>query len=175
MNPAHAHLMLNHFPVVGLLFLLPLLIYSLVRDHQEYYRLASLGMVLLAVVTVPVYLSGEGAEEMIERLPDFTPATHSILERHEDIALFALIGMLLLGGLALLLLLIQKPRPALFAKLRWLPALAAAPTLVALVTTANLGGQIMHPEIRDPAATLQTLEGYENHAEDRHGRRLDHD
>ncbi|MCR9141684.1 MAG: hypothetical protein NXI24_05485 [bacterium] len=149
MNAAHIHLLLNHTPVVGLLFLLPLLIYATARSHADYYRLALLGLVCVALLTIPVYLSGEGAEETVEHLPGFSAATHDILENHEDTARLALFGALALGALAFVFLLLEKYRPALFMKWRWAPVLLAIPTLAAFVATANLGGQIMHTEIRD--------------------------
>jgi uncharacterized membrane protein len=91
-----------------------------------------------------VYLTGEPAEELVERLPGYSEA---LVEQHETAALIATIGMSLLGIAALIGLLRRQPR-------QWYPkAVLLGALLVAglMAWTANLGGQIRHTEIRTSA------------------------
>lgn len=77
----HLHLMLSHLPVLGAPFLLLLLAWALVPRSEELTRLALGATVALAVVTVPVYLTGEPAEEAIETLPG---VSEQVVDRHEE-------------------------------------------------------------------------------------------
>ncbi len=54
-------------------------------------------MVFLALVTVPVYLSGEPAEEIVE---DLAGVPHAFIEEHEEIAKVTLIATEVIGALA---------------------------------------------------------------------------
>jgi hypothetical protein len=63
-NWAHVHLMINHFPVIGMPIGILLLAYALVRKSEE-VKTAGLGLfVLIALMTISVFLTGEGAEDM---------------------------------------------------------------------------------------------------------------
>ena len=98
MTWAHIHLALNHVPVIGLPIVLLLLAWALVRRGPDLLK-ASFGLLLLlALVTVIVQLTGEPAEELVEGLPG---VLESMVERHEEAALLGTIGMVALGGLAL--------------------------------------------------------------------------
>ncbi len=155
MNGAHLHLILNHFPIVGLIFSLALLAVALYRRSPELTRAGAVALIAVAVVAIPVYLTGEPAEEIVEHMPG---VAEEVLERHEKAGLVSLIALEVLGAVALLALVVSRGAQALP---RWL-----GPTLLALALvvtawvgwTANLGGQIHHPEARpnfDPAIVLE--------------------
>ncbi len=145
MNGAHLHLILNHFPIVGLIFSLILLAAALYRKSPELTRAAAVAFVAVALVAIPVYLTGEPAEEIVEHMPG---VAEDILERHESAGKISLIVLEVLGAVALLGLVLSRGARALP---RWW-----APTLLALAVavtawvgwTANLGGQINHEEAR---------------------------
>jgi uncharacterized membrane protein len=145
MNAAHLHLVLNHFPVIGLIFCLAMLLAGILRKSEELTRTGMVTLVAIAVITIPVYLSGEAAEGIVERLPGISD---QMVQRHMDAGLLALITMEVIGALALLALVINR-RPRSLP--RWL-----APSLLVLAIalegwvawTSYLGGQIAHPEAR---------------------------
>ena len=98
MSWAHLHLALNHVPVVGLPIVLLLLAWAILRRSAELLK-ASFGlMILLAVVTVIVQLTGEPAEELVEGLPG---VVESMVETHEESALLGTIGLAVIGVIAL--------------------------------------------------------------------------
>ena len=70
MNATHLHLMLNHIPVLGTVFGLGLLVFALWRKSEELKK-AALGIFLIvALLAVPVYLTGEPAEGVADLLLD---------------------------------------------------------------------------------------------------------
>ncbi|MBI4538266.1 MAG: hypothetical protein HY704_01980 [Gemmatimonadetes bacterium] len=145
MNPAHLHLLVNHLPVIGLIIAILLLAAATLARSGALVR-ASLGLlVFLAFAAVAVYLTGEGAEEVVERLPDVDDA---FIEGHEEAALVAAIATGALGVVSLAgLWRFRRPRtiPGRFAILLLILSLVPA----ALLTwTAHLGGRIRHQEAR---------------------------
>ena len=154
MSWAHLHLALNHVPVIGLPIVLLLLAWSLARRSLELTKVSFGLLVLLAIVTIIVQLTGEPAEELVEGL---SGVLESIVERHEAAAVLRTIGMVALGVIALIGLWRLRAGRALA---RWYPsALLVAGVIVAglMGWIANLGGQIRHSEIRaDRGATLDS-------------------
>jgi hypothetical protein len=145
MNIAHLHLILNHLPVLGAPVLLALLAYGLRRKLPEVTRIALWCTAALGIVTIAVYLTGEPAEELVEALPTFD---HDLVERHEEVALWAttlLVGSAGLAGWALWSWRRQGVQPRTTTRL--VLAGLVIGTLVTMVT-AWTGGPIGHPEIR---------------------------
>jgi uncharacterized membrane protein len=149
MSTVHLHLLLNHFPVIGAVIGLLLLAFAAWRGGPELLRATFALYVLLGIVAVVVYLTGEPAEEAVEKLPGFSDA---LLERHEDVALIATVAMGITGALALVALLVQRKRTLPSWAVRG--GLVVGVGVVALMGyTANLGGQIRHTEIRGSTAS----------------------
>jgi hypothetical protein len=157
MNWAHLHLALNHVPVIGLPIVLLLLAWAIVRRSAELLK-ASFGLIiLLAVVTVIVQVTGEPAEELVEGLPG---VVESMVEAHEESALLGTIGVVVVGVIALFGLWRLGTGKILP---RWYPSVVLIAGLTVagmMVWIANLGGQIRHTEIRPSAsASLERTDG----------------
>ena len=143
MSLVHLHLMLNHVPLVGMVFVLLLLGVAVWRRNEGMGRLGLVVMVGLAAITAMVFFSGEPAEEALERVVDVSEAT---IHPHEEAAEAALIATGIAGALALIALAAWWRR----SLPRWVLGAALATALVTtgmLAWTANLGGQIRHTEI----------------------------
>jgi uncharacterized membrane protein len=135
--------MLNHVPVLGTLFGLVLLGWGLLRRNDALQRAGLLTFLVVALVAIPAYFTGEPAEEAVEHLAG---TAESAIEPHEDAALVSLIAVEILGALALGALLLSRTRinPTLVVR----SALAVAVITGGLMAwTANLGGRIRHGEI----------------------------
>lgn len=153
MNVAHLHLIMNHVPTVGSVVVLGLLLLSFVRRNEHLRHVALELLFVIAVLTLPVYVSGVAAHRELQEL---TVAADNAIRVHHDAALigFAVLEFAGFVGWVALWQSRRKGRPA--------PGLMAAVTLVLVVAlavmgrAANLGGEIGHPEIRatapDPAA-----------------------
>ena len=142
MNYAHVHLLLNHVPVLGTGFAFLVLAWGIARKNQEVLRTALLLFVLVALVSIPTYLTGEPAGDMMEKLG----LSRAAIERHDGAAEIAITFMEILGGASLLGLIFfrrrEPPRWFLGATL-----LLCLITGVLMLRTASLGGQMRHPEL----------------------------
>ena len=150
MNATHIHLILNHIPVLGTAFGLGLLVFGLWRKSDELKKTASGIFVIVALATVPVYLTGEPAEDGVKSLPGVSQA---FMERHAEAAGVGFTGVLVLGVVSLAGL-------VFFRRGKMLPVWFGGSLLVAslvvsglMAWTANLGGQIRHSEIRPGNST----------------------
>jgi len=152
MNGAHLHLLLNHVPVIGAIGILLLAFVAWLRKSSDVLRTTLLFAFGNAVAALVVYLTGDGAEDLVRQLPDVSRA---MIERHEDAALVATIAAGALGLASLVALLVYRKRtPPAWATRAML--LAAFVPVAFMGWAANLGGQIRHTEIRPgaPAVTV---------------------
>ncbi len=147
-NWPHVHLIINHFPVVGVLGGILLLVYALIRKSEE-VKMVSLGLfVLIALMTIAVFFTGQAAEDAVKRLPG---VTEGYIGRHEEMADLSIVLMEILGVLALTGLVLLKRFGAIPKVVVLLVLVMSLITAAVVGFTANLGGQIRHTEIRDTA------------------------
>lgn len=144
MSLVYIHLILNHMPVVGLVFTALLLVIALARRSTELTKVALAFLALIGALSIATFLTGEPAEDLVEKIAG---VSESAMERHEDVALFATIAAAGAGALALAAIALFRRRTVP----RWVTGASLVVTLVALGLmgfTANTGGQIRHSEIR---------------------------
>lgn len=143
MNPIHAHLMLNHIPVLGTAFAAALLAYAMLRGQESFKRLAYACMIIFAALAPFVFLSGRTAEHRIERLaivPD--KAVHAHEEAGEGA--FAAVEILGLAALAQMILYMFPAAARLRGRTAYAVMLGALVTFAMLAWAADLGGKIRH-------------------------------
>ena len=148
MDWLHAHLVVNHFPIILAVVASLAALVALGTGREGAWRYA--GMTgLLAGLTAPIaYITGTRAEDPAEEL---WYVSHDVLEHHEHWGLYALIALGVVGLLAILALKSRaRSMRLLFAIVLW------AATGVATLT-ALYGGDIVHDSeaLRDggPAAS----------------------
>jgi hypothetical protein len=144
-NPAHLHLALNHLPVLGVLFGTLLLGFGLWRRSEILRRTSLVVLLLTGLAAGAVYLTGEPAEGLVEKVAGVSDAR---IEQHEDAATVATTGAVLLGLAAAVLLWRSRRTGALSAPFLKATLVLGVLTTGAMAWTANLGGQIRHPELR---------------------------
>ena len=147
MDATYFHLAMNHFPVMGAIFGVVILAWGLFRGNEEVKNLGLAMMVVTALVAIPVFLTGEPAEETVEGLPGVLEAA---VESHEDFAKFGLTAAIISGVVAAVGLIFSWFRPAQsgIGRLTAIGTLALSViTVGAMGWTAKLGGVIRHTEI----------------------------
>jgi len=145
MNASQIHLALNHVPLFFSFIGGLVLIYGFIRKNESIKILSLYFMIAAALFTLPVYLTGEGTEEMIEKLPGIS---EGMIEEHEEMAKIGLIIIIITGVAALGALVLKKKtsflKPALI-----LCAIFSFVSFGVFAQTAHLGGQIRHTEIQN--------------------------
>jgi uncharacterized membrane protein len=149
MNQAHLHLLLNHVPILGSLFGLLLLLGGLLFRSRPVQRAAHIALVAAALGAIPVLLTGEGAEEQVERIAG---VSDYYMEEHEETAETAFWMLIAAGALALAALAWSFLSKGKHTALSLVVVLAAAIAFGLMARTGWLGGKIRHSEIRTSAA-----------------------
>jgi len=143
MTLSHVHLLLNHVPTVGTAIAIALLVISLIRRSDELKRVSLEVFFVIALLTLPAYTTGLAAQIQIQNRPGVSDV---MIEAHEDAAIWAFAFMQLTGGFAWFAL--WKRRRGGLARGSMLAiVLLSALTMMMSARTANLGGEIRHPEI----------------------------
>jgi len=145
MNWAHVHLIINHIPVIGIGLLILLFIGAIVRKNKGLITVALAFIILISLATIPVYFTGEPAEEVVEDMPGIS---EELIKEHEEQAEIAFILVEVAGGLALITLIARRYSDNLGQRLVILTLLVLIVSGGLIGWTANLGGKIHHEEIR---------------------------
>ena len=163
MSVAHIHLVLAHAPVFGILFASLGLAWALFRQSEHVAKAALVLLIIAGVLVLPVYLSGENAEDTVE---EQVGVSHDAIEAHEDGALGAAIATGVVGFVALLILVGFRRRELSRAAIGLVLVLAIG-TGSWIGYVGSLGGKINHPELRGATANSdidgERGEGEENH------------
>ena len=165
MNEAHIHLMVNHFPVVGLVFAAGFLAVAMVRKSDVLVKAGLVLVVVVAAAAIPAYISGEGAEEVVEHQPGIS---ESLIHDHEEKAELAFVLALITGGVGFGALFMGRQKEHVLRKGAMATLAVSAVTLVTLGLTANSGGKISHPELRGDSPNASTGTFEEEREEDDH-------
>lgn len=131
-----------------------MLLYALARKNNDLKRAGLGGLILVSLLTIPAYLTGELAEK-VEHLPGVSEA---LSEPHEEAALVAFIALLLTGAFALAALFLSRRRNGFPAWMLTVALLLTGTTVGLMANTANLGGMIRHTEIRAGSTSAPSSE-----------------
>lgn len=145
MTAAHIHLLLNHIPILGSIFGLLLLSYGAFTSSNDIKSVSLLVFVITALITIPVYLTGDGAARIVHDLPGVSTA---IIERHDNSATFTISAIELLGVCSLIAWWLRRKGSAIAGAVLAVILILAAVSSGLAIWTGALGGQIRHTEVR---------------------------
>ena len=157
LNPAHWHLLLNHLPVVGSLFITLLLAYGLARKSAAVITASYWFFILLAVLTIITSQTGGKAAGYLTHVG---LASDEMIGKHaeaSDMAQWSVIAVALLSAATLFVRRLQT--------VKWMPFFIFILSLVSVALmswTSLLGGEIMHKEIREGFTAPADSSGKEN-------------
>ena len=144
MNSSQIHLALTHVPVILSFIGLVILIISFFKKNSVLTNTSFYILLAAGLFTLPVYFTGEGAEEIVEDMPG---VTKQLIGQHEEFAGIALITIAVSAVIALAGILFKR-RDQLMRVIKLTTLFFALASAAAMARTAHLGGQIRHSEIR---------------------------
>jgi uncharacterized membrane protein len=153
LNLAHVHLLLNHFPTIGMIVGLGLYVVAFVTKSDHLKSASLVIFFAIALLSIPTFVSGTAAGLTLSKN---TEVSKTMVDTHETAAFEALGVMELTGALAWLGLwqrrrLSHFPQGTLTAVL-----LAGLVTFGLMARAADIGGEIRHPEIRTGPVPAET-------------------
>ncbi|MCH3884491.1 hypothetical protein [Tenacibaculum aquimarinum] len=162
MNDAHFHLIVNHLPIIGVLIGFLVLLAGLIMKKPQVKNTALGIFIFSALTAIVAFLTGEGAEEIVENLPGIS---ETLIHKHEEFAELFLTMVLILGGASLITLFLDyKKLP--FSKYGFIAVLLLSMTSIVISKNVGTsGGEITHIEIRSNANVIQ-LDTQDDHDDD---------
>jgi hypothetical protein len=150
----HLHLLLNHFPTVGMIVGLGLFLLALLKKSEDLKRGALAVFFAIALISLPTYMSGYSAQRSLRGV---RTVSQDVINFHQRSALLALIFMEATGVVAWYGLSYSRKRASMGQGITAAAVLLSAVTIGLMATAANVGGEIHHPEIlTDPETPIST-------------------
>lgn len=155
MDWVYFHLVINHFPIIGVIIGTVLLASGVIFKNRG-VEISGLGtIVFAALMAIVAYMSGDPAAGVVRGFPD---VIKSLVSRHENIATVGMYLMVTAGLLAgsSLYSIWKKDK-----SIRLLIMLTLAFSLIssgAMVYIGRTGGQIRHTEFRNEATKKYIIE-----------------
>jgi uncharacterized membrane protein len=152
LNAAHLHLMLNHIPILGSIFITVLFIIALIYRNVFLQKVSLWSLAVVALFTAATYITGDKSQDLVQNLPG---VSDTMLHLHEQAAKIGLLLMFVTGIIALGGAFFYRHKPKL-------PRFLLTVVLVILLLNSGvftyigfLGGQILHAEIRPTPTSSQ--------------------
>lgn len=153
MNQAHLHMVVNHFPIIGIIIGMIVLGVGIATKSALSKRIGGLILIGSSLFTFPSFETGEGAEEIVENLPG---VSENLIEKHEELAeqfMGFVWAIILIGVLSLL----SEWKMKKFTN--WLYISLFVISIFATYFAKQVGtsgGEIRHTEIRKASAQQET-------------------
>ena len=145
---SHWHILISVLPSIGLLFVLGVYVAAFVAENEAMKRTCLLAFVILGLLSVPTYLSGDHSMQALAQDPKISK---DLLNSHFEWGNAALALLALTGIMSLFVLVRFRGKPLPDNAVRVILGLAVA-SLAVMVIVGELGWEISHHELRlDPA------------------------
>lgn len=162
MNWAYIHLVINHFPIIGVIIGTILLAAGVFFKNQG-VTISGLGtIVFAALMAIVAYLSGNPAEELMR---GFSDIAKSLISRHENLATISMYILFPAGLMACVTMysILKKDKTIRFLLI--ITIVLSLISCAAMGFVGLTGGQIRHDEFRNDA-TKQYIIDHQNDAEE---------
>ena len=144
MNQTHIHLLITHLPIFGSL-LGGLVLAHGIWTKSNPTKVAAYNLLIISSIgAVIAYLTGEGAEETVEKIQG---VSENMIEQHSDFAMYALVSLSILGVASVIGLFISLKKSPLSRTIAIITLIISLISFGLITRTGYLGGQIRHTEI----------------------------
>lgn len=138
---ANLHLLSNHFPILGSLFGVLLLVVALIKPNLNTTLSAYLILLVSGFGGIIAYFTGESAEENIEHLKGIS---HKVIHIHEEMAENSLVFIFLLTATAVVGLWAEQAQWESKIKIERFALIVGIVAFILFAFTGYLGGHIRH-------------------------------
>ncbi|MEI8098566.1 MAG: hypothetical protein WCG74_07010 [Sediminibacterium sp.] len=164
MNQTHIHLLITHLPIFGSMIGAFVLLYGIWSSSIQTKIASYLVLIISSLGAIVSYLTGEAAEETVEEIQGITK---TIIEQHADFAVFAIIGLSVLGAMSIIGLILVSLKSSYEKAVSTLILLIALVSFAIVARTGYLGGQIRHTEISSVNANANNTTNENNKGKDK--------
>lgn len=155
MNDAHLHMVVNHFPIIGTILGLGILITGIILKNNSVKNTAYFLFIVAAVFAAFSMGTGEGAEELVEDMPS---VGKQIIHEHEEMAEKLAIVLYVLGVISLGGLFMNFKNHSKATLVSYAAVVVAVVGVFFAQQTGTTGGEIRHTEIRTNATQSSDAE-----------------
>ncbi|MFC7772742.1 hypothetical protein [Flavobacterium sp. GCM10027622] len=146
MNEAHYHMLVNHFPIIGLFFGIAILAYGMFKRNALLINTAYIIFIFCMIMGKVSMMTGDKAEHFVE---DFSGFSHELIEEHEEAAEGFMKIMYALGFASALGLYVDYKKHNKALLVSFLVITVAIVAIVLSGPVGTSGGEIRHDEIRE--------------------------
>ena len=162
MNEAHLHMVFNHFPIIGTILAIGILIAGLLSKNRSIINTSYVLFVIGAIFGILSMNTGEGAEELVEDMPGIG---WKIIHEHEELAEKMALLLDILGVLSLVGFYFQYKKNAKEKLVSYIILLIGIASLFVIQKVGTSGGEIRHTEIRKDFSNTDIEKEASNHEE----------
>ena len=160
MNHTHIHLLITHLPIFGSI-LGGIVIAHGIWTKSNQTKIAAYHLFVISAIGAAIaYLTGEGAEETVEKIQGVAEAS---IKQHEEFAFFALFSLIVLGVISIIGMVLSLRKSSTASAFAVVVLFVSLISFCLVAWTGYLGGQIRHTEINStiniPDSTLEETEG----------------
>jgi uncharacterized membrane protein len=148
-------MVVNHFPIIGTIFGLGILITGIVMKNNVIKNIAYVLFCISAIFGFASMFTGEGAEEIAENLPS---VTDQIIHEHEEMAEKLALVLYVLAGISLVGLYLNFKNHAKSSLVSYFAFVVALVAVFFGKQTGTTGGEVRHTEIRANETVGSNLE-----------------
>ena len=144
MNLTHAHLLLNHFPTVGMVVGLALFILALISKSDDIKRASLALFVVIALLALPTFATGTAAQLALSATKG---VSQTMIAIHLAAAFLALCFLELAGALSWIGLWQYRRHGRISSSILIGVLIVGLISFGLMSRAASIGGEIRHPEI----------------------------
>jgi len=146
MNNEHLHMMINHFPIIGTIFGLGILLTGMFLKNKSVKNTAFVVFIFSALFVALSMATGEGAEEVSQKLPS---VTKELIHQHEEMAEKLALVLYITGLFSLISIYSTFKRNPLAKLTSFITLILSAVGIFFALQTGITGGSVRHTEIRN--------------------------
>jgi uncharacterized membrane protein len=147
MDSTNFHLVLTHFPVIGIMFGVVLLAYGIYTKNTLFAKAGLISFIAAALVGIPAFLSGDGAAEALKQLKT---VPEDLINSHEELGEKAIWVIGALGLLSVFGFYLDYKKDKRFRTACLVILVFSCLTFILMAYVGHSGGMIRATELKLP-------------------------